>query len=113
MAGYCDACKRTRSASTANDARRGSSTARGYGYKWQQARAYWLKLHPLCVDPYSDHGVRVVEGKHVDHIVPHGNDFSTHGLFWSRSNWQTLCAECHSKKTSREDGGFGRYTGGG
>jgi 5-methylcytosine-specific restriction protein A len=28
-------------------------------------------------------------------------------LFWDQSNWQPLCHTCHSKKTAREDGGFG------
>lgn len=29
-------------------------------------------------------------------------------LFWDPSNWQPLCAGCHSTKTAKEDGGFGR-----
>lgn len=28
-------------------------------------------------------------------------------MFWSRRNWQALCATCHSRKTVRQDGGFG------
>jgi 5-methylcytosine-specific restriction enzyme A len=39
----------------------------------------------------------------VDHIEPHrGNQ----GLFWSESNWQSLCKECHDTKTAKHDGGF-------
>jgi 5-methylcytosine-specific restriction endonuclease McrA len=29
----------------------------------------------------------------VDHIVPHRGN---RGLFWARSNWQSLCATCHN-----------------
>ncbi|WP_353056028.1 hypothetical protein [Mesobacillus subterraneus] len=29
-------------------------------------------------------------------------------LFWNVHNWQSLCASCHSSKTVKEDGGFGR-----
>lgn len=42
-------------------------------------------------------------GDHVDHIIPlaKGGDNDL-------SNLQPLCASCHSSKTVREDGGFGR-----
>ncbi len=46
----------------------------------------------------------------VDHIIPHKGDMS---LFWDPSNWQSLCHACHSRKTAREDGGFGRPPAGG
>jgi len=42
----------------------------------------------------------------VDHIIPHRGDLA---LFWDeKNNWQALCHRCHSRKTAREDGGFGR-----
>ncbi|MFR3634507.1 MAG: HNH endonuclease [Sutterella sp.] len=37
-------------------------------------------------------------------MKPHKGDMA---LFWDQSNWQPLCHTCHSKKTAREDGGFG------
>lgn len=41
----------------------------------------------------------------VDHVVPHRGDKN---LFWNaRGNWQALCVSCHSRKTVKEDGGFG------
>lgn len=40
----------------------------------------------------------------VDHIVPHRGDPE---LLYDEANLQSLCHECHSKKTAREDGGFG------
>jgi 5-methylcytosine-specific restriction enzyme A len=35
----------------------------------------------------------------VDHITPHKGDRQ---MFWDRSNWQSLCHRCHSRKTARE-----------
>ena len=29
---------------------RGTSTQRGYGYKWQKLRASYLASHPMCVE---------------------------------------------------------------
>lgn len=39
---------------------------------------------------------------HVDHIDGDSSNNPDDG-----SNWQTLCATCHSRKTCLEDGGFG------
>ncbi|WP_082416121.1 HNH endonuclease [Pseudomonas sp. NBRC 111127] len=99
--GYCDThaeqVKRY-----AKEKPRESSTARGYGYKWQQARAGFLAKHPLCIKCQA-RGL-VVVATDVDHIEPHKGDMV---VFWDRSNWQALCASCHSTKTAGEDGGFG------
>lgn len=94
------------------DRTRGSSTSRGYDYRWQQARAAFLR-HPdnvLCKDPDRRHAGVYRLATDVDHIVPHRGD---QVLFWDRSNWQGLCHDCHSFKTAREDGGFGRMGVGG
>jgi 5-methylcytosine-specific restriction protein A len=48
---------------------------------------------------------QLVFATEVDHKVPHRGD---QDLFWDTSNWQSLCKPCHSAKTAREDGGFGR-----
>ena len=76
---------------------------RGYGYRWQQARRSHLAEHPLC-EACRDAG-RVTEATVVDHRTPHKGDPT---LFWDRANWCSLCASCHSAKTVRDDGGFGR-----
>jgi len=84
----------------ANDAAynraRGSAAARGYGYRWRRLRRMVLNREPLCVRC----GVPATD---VDHIVPRsrggGDDFE---------NLQAMCRSCHSRKTSQEDGGFGR-----
>lgn len=76
-----------------HDQHRPSASARGYGGKWREARAQYLKAHPHCVMCGQPATV-------VDHRTPHKGD---HKLFWSRSNWQALCGPCHnSAKQSQE-----------
>ena len=80
----CPQCKAKRNA--AADARRPSARARGYDSKWDQARAAFLAAHRHCVRCGATATV-------VDHITPHRGDKA---LFWRRSNWQAMCAPCHS-----------------
>lgn len=75
-----------------------SSTARGYGYKWQQARQRYLSQHPLCV--YCERDGRVTAATVVDHIEPHRGDMVK---FWDEANWAALCAPCHSSTKQREE----------
>lgn len=78
------------------DQRRGNSTQRGYGYKWQKEREAWLSKNPLCVN--CEQEGRINPASEVDHITPHrGNQ----KLFWDRKNWQSLCKTHHSEKTAR------------
>lgn len=82
---------------------RGSAASRGYGQRWRRLARMQLMRQPLCADPFGVHAGRPVRGAHVDHIVPRqagGTD--------ALENLQTLCASCHSRKTVRCDGGFGR-----
>lgn len=100
--GRCETHKRQQRSQF--EEQRGSSSQRGYGYRWQKARATWLSRHPLCVACAEANPSRVTAAEVVDHIVPHGGNQT---LFWDTSNWQSLCKCCHDKKTAREDGGFG------
>lgn len=75
-----------------------SSSARGYTYEWQQARKEWLQANPLCVMCHR-RGL-VVAANTVDHIKPHHGDMV---LFWDRTNWQSLCATCHSQHKQRQE----------
>jgi len=69
-----------------------------YGTKrWKLARLSHLKREPLCAD-CGELGL-VVEATDVDHITPHKGDAT---LMWDRTNWQSLCHPCHSRKTARE-----------
>jgi len=84
-----------------NSWRDGKTTAeRGYGARWQRARAAFLCKHPLCVMCLAENVVRAASV--VDHIEPHrGNEH----LFWDESNWQPLCAHHHSSDKARQEGG--------
>lgn len=112
--GYCPTHRRVVRKEV--DSRRGSSTQRGYGYKWQQARAGYLRSHPLCMD-HQKVG-ELVQATVVDHKIPHKLDEAmssgdaeriakAKALFWDSENWQSLCKTCHDEKTAREDGAFG------
>lgn len=65
--------------------------------RWVKASKAYLRDNPLCVD-CQELGV-VEPATDVDHIEPHKGDRK---LFWDRSNWQSLCHRCHSRKTARE-----------
>ena len=92
----------TRVITRQHDERRESSAQRGYSYKWQKARKGFLAKHPLCAE--CERQGRITAATDLDHITPHKGDKDA---FWTRSNWQSLCHPCHSRKTATEDGGWG------
>ncbi len=98
--GYCDKHKRDKQQQT--DSQRGTAHQRGYGARWQRARAYYLRAHPLCV--YCEREGITKAAEVVDHITPHKGDWD---LFWDSDNWQSLCKSHHDSKTATADGGFG------
>ena len=84
---------------TASDSRP-SARARGYTWRWEKARATYLRSKPLCVMCNRDR--RVTLASVVDHIIPHKGDQT---LFWDTSNWQGLCKTHHdSTKHMQEHG---------
>lgn len=80
------------------DQDRGSSTERGYGSKWQKARAAWLRAHPLCVMCQQEGAL--VAATVVDHKIPHRGDKK---LFWDSDNWQSLCKRHHDADKQRAE----------
>lgn len=72
---------------------------------WRRTRLNYLREHPLCVKCLEKD--KLVGAEVVDHIEPHKGDRK---LFWDRTNWQSLCKQCHDRKTVTEDGGFGNET---
>ena len=82
-------------AKQSDQARKGSALYRSKA--WQIAARAHLARHPLCRD--CAELKLVVAATEVDHIVPHRGD---RARFWDRSNWQSLCKPCHSRKTARE-----------
>lgn len=84
------------------EARRGTSTQRGYDARWRKLRAIYIHDHPLCAACAAEGKLRAAAV--VDHITPHRGDIS---LLYDESNLQSLCTECHNRKTAAEDGAFG------
>lgn len=77
---------------------RPNATPRQRGRAWMERRAAWLRQHPLCC--YCEREGRLSPATVVDHIIPHRGD---ERLFWDRTNWQSLCASCHSSTKAREE----------
>lgn len=99
---YCDAHRRE--VAKQYDARRGSSSERGYNSRWQKARATFLRRRPLCT--MCENEGRITPATIVDHIIPHRGD---QNLFWDTANWQPLCKPHHDKvKQAEEKSGQGR-----
>ena len=84
----------------AGKARPEKTAERGYGGRWQKARATYLRSHPLCL--MCEREGRVTAATVVDHIKPHRGD---QALFWDRSNWQPLCKPHHDRDKAREERG--------
>lgn len=68
------------------DAKRPTSSQRGYTGAWDKAKAAFLEVNPWC---------RICGGaaNTVDHKQAHKGDKA---LFWDRNNWQPLCGPCHN-----------------
>ena len=73
--------------------------------QWRQLRQIQLSTHPICAGCKVDN--IITQALHVDHIFPWqqiGEQAFTHNLY------QSLCASCHSSKTTLEQQGiFRRY----
>ena len=82
---------------------RRKTSERGYGWKWQQARAAFLAIPENVLCRFCERQGRVTPATVVDHIEPHKGDWA---LFWDRGNWQPLCKRCHDgTKQAQEKGG--------
>lgn len=65
--------------------------------RWVRRRKAFLADHPLCVE-CAVRGLTKLATT-PDHRLPHRGDET---LFWDETNWQALCASCHSAKTATE-----------
>jgi 5-methylcytosine-specific restriction protein A len=70
--------------------------------RWRDARLNYLRRHPLCVI-CERHG-RLTPAKVVDHKQDHKG---CKDLFWDINNFQSLCEQCHNRKTISTSG-FGK-----
>lgn len=82
----------------ASDRRRPSSSARGYGPRWRQIRARYLRLHPTCVlcgakSEVPDHHPltrrQLVAAGYLDPDADH--------------RLRPLCTSCHNAETARAE----------
>ncbi|MCG6541736.1 HNH endonuclease [Pseudomonas sp. KSR10] len=94
----------------ASDRKQLTSAGKGYGYRWQKARADHLRRNPLCM--FCQQAGRSVPASVVDHVTaPRLGDAKLSGdperiaaawkLFWDRANWQSLCKCCHDSTKQR------------
>lgn len=90
--GFCPAHRARHHAEI--DARRPSSSARGYDGEWRARRASILAANPTC-----ECGAKATD---VDHIIPLSAGGTHHD-----ANLRAMCHRCHSSRTAR-DQGFGR-----
>ena len=88
---------------------RPGATARGYDGPWQKLRLLKLRTDPLCeIQTHCGRGIGAPAPRganEVDHKIPIRQRPDLR-LEWN--NLQSACRPCHSAKTVRENGGFGR-----
>ena len=89
------------------DARRPSGYARGWTVEWAAFSRDYLRRHPLCEcdDCAALPQWRRPAATDVDHTGGHSR---TCAHAFDERNVQALSHACHSRKTAREDGSFGR-----
>ena len=104
---YCHECKPIDNKS-AERSRHNSITNATYGStRWRKLRLIVLNHNPYCAECTRNDCVSAAT--EVDHIKPHDGDKK---LMWDVDNLQGLCHQCHSRKTVKEDGGFGNRKSG-
>jgi 5-methylcytosine-specific restriction protein A len=64
--------------------------------QWRATRNYYIQMNPLCEECKRQE--KITSGYCVDHII----QISRGGHKTDNSNLQTLCRECHDKKSSAE-----------
>jgi 5-methylcytosine-specific restriction protein A len=100
--GYCEEHKQQEA--RRYEQQRGTPAQRGYGYRWMVYSRAFRRRNPLCVMCLTKG--RYVPSEHVDHIVAVSGPDDP--LFWDPSNHRALCRGCHSSKTAKEDGRWGK-----
>lgn len=97
---YCEDHKRPAVSNwKKNELLKGDRHQRGYGTKWDKLRKKILRRdHYLCQPCYKLN--KLTPAEQVDHIVP-----KAQGGTGERDNLQSICTECHNKKTATEKKG--------
>ena len=73
---------------------------------WESMRRAQLSAHPLCAGCLS--GGLITQATQVDHVFP-WRQIGDHAFF--RNIFQSLCTECHTRKTGMEQHGLYRRFG--
>lgn len=68
------------------------TSERGYGWRWQKARAAFLSRPENVLCRMCKAEGRITAATVVDHKVPHRGD---EVLMWDQENWQPLCKPHH------------------
>ncbi len=87
---------------TCKNDNRASAAKRGYGRRWQRLRLKFLRANPLGED-CARQG-KTTAATEVDHKAPHNGEPK---LLYDWDNLSSKCKPCHSRKTAKQDGGFG------
>jgi 5-methylcytosine-specific restriction protein A len=90
--GKCDRCGTTKR----SDKQRGTSTQRGYDYRWQRFRITYLAQYPLCVDCAAEGRAGAATDVHHKQKLRDRPD-----LKYEESNLVALCSEHHDKRTAK------------
>lgn len=87
-----------------------TSAQRGYGSRWQRARAAFLRRPENVCCCYCEAEGRTTLATVVDHRIPHRGDPA---LFWDEGNWQAMCKPHHdgAKKAEETSGRKRRVVG--
>ena len=75
-----------------------STTARGLGWRWQQARRLALERDCGLCQVCARAG-RITQTNEVDHIIPRAK-----GGADELGNLQSICGPCHERKTAADEG---------
>ena len=75
---------------------RPSARQRGYGTRWEKARAGHLRAHPFCVR--CEQQGRKTPATVFHHSSPHKGD---QHIFGDRSTWVSSCEACHNGPEQR------------
>lgn len=82
---------------TSNPSKSWNATDFDYSSRaWRRTRLAWIQSNPICV--HCEAMGLITPAKIVDHIRP----IRFGGDAWDSSNFQSLCENCHNKKTNDE-----------
>ncbi|AOT26252.1 HNH endonuclease [Vibrio anguillarum] len=94
--GYCDSHAEHATGWVRTQAKKGSSSQRGYGYAWRIKRARILERDSFLCQVCLSNGI-ITAARDVDHIINKAN-----GGTDDDANLQSICSPCHKEKTAKE-----------